>query len=52
MKDVNMNIEGFEANKDKIEATKSQGKKLSKKFQAYEDFAKMSVDGIIHMYRE
>jgi hypothetical protein len=52
MKEVNKNIEGFEANIEKIEETKTQGKKLSKKFQAYEDFANMSVDGIIHMYRQ
>ena len=52
MKECDMNKEGFEQNKDKIMAAKEQGKKLSKKLKAYDDFARISVDGIIHMYRE
>lgn len=39
-------------NKEKIILAKQQGKKLSKRLEAYDDFVRMSVDGIIHMYRE
>ena len=52
IKEYETNKEGFENNKEKILQAKQQGAKLSKRLQSFDDFARMSIDGIIHMYRE